>query len=710
MEELLDPNIVNEEEIIIKAEEIMAQASDNISGRSQAIDKIIELVTELPDQGTRELFIDEIAEKFKVKKKILQAKLSHALKNAPPKAQLPVEMDIPDGVDKDDALRKGYFESRSAYYFLTKDGVFKASNFVMKPVLHIYSKTDNKRIIEVTNEYGEHKLLDLPSKNMVSTDLFQQSVFNEGNFIFFGNKTHHYRILSSISRDFPIANELRTLGWQREGFYAFANGIFNGNWQPVDDIGVCNHEDKRYFSPSFSKIYADVREDDDDYENDRYFVYQKSPVAFSQWCKLMISVYGEKAHIAIAYLVSSLFRDIIYDHYKIYPHLFLFGEKQSGKSQLAWSLSNLFFDQLPAFNLNSGTQVGFFRRLSRVRNAVCWFDEYTNDIDERRFQSLKSAYDGMGHEKGKMSKDSRTEVTKVNSPCVISGQYLPTRDDNSLLTRSILVTFEKTTYSDKQIKYFNQLKELETKGLSSIITELMTFRPVIEKEFIQSFAREFDRLKHTLKESKQSFDERLVRNYTAGILSVTKIIMEHCKLDTGFSYDALFEQSADGIAEQTAQITNSEAVSTFWLMVQYMFEATPAQIHEGADFKIQTYIKTLRVKNKKDKWENIDFYSSPKKLVFFRFSKIHPLYMEAHRKQYGKNGVDLVSLIHYIKHHKAFIGISHSTRFDTAVTSAYVFDYNMLNVTLECNQTLERDSDDTTRDEHALSQEEGLPF
>jgi DNA primase len=316
----------------------------------------------------------------------------------------------------------------------------------------------------------------------------------------------------------------------------------------------------------------------------------------------------------------------------------------------------------------------------------------------------------MGHEKGKMTKDSRTEVTKVNSPCVISGQYLPTRDDNSLLTRSILLTFEKTTYSDQQIKCFNELKELETKGLSSIVTELMAFRPVVEKEFIQSFAREFDHLKHTLKDSKQAFDERLVRNYTAGILSVTKIIMKQCKIDTGFCYDSLFKQSVEGIAEQTAQITNSEAVSTFWLTVQYMFESIPAQIHDGADFKIQTYAKALKVKNKKDRWENIDFYANPKKLIFFRFSKIHPLYMEAHRKQYGKNGVDLVSLIHYVKHHKAFIGVSQSTRFDTVNTSAYVFDYNMLNLALDSNQSTEDSADDSTRDDHSQEPENELPF
>ena len=701
---LLDPNIVNEEEIIIKAEEIMAQAPDSVSGRSQAIDKIIDLVTELPDQGTREMFIDEIAEKFKVKKKILQAKLSHALKQMPAESTLPVEMDIPDGVDKEEALKKGYFESRSAYYFLTKEGVFKASNFVIKPVLHIYSKTDNKRIIEVTNEYGEKKTMDLPSKNLVSTDLFQQSVFNEGNFIFFGMKVHHYRILSTIARNFPMANELRTLGWQKEGFYAFANGIFESSWQEVDDIGVCHHGDKRYFSPSFSKIYADVREDDDEYENDRYFVYRQSPVTLQHWCRLMLEVYGEKARVAIAFFLASLFRSLVYDAYKIFPHLFLFGEKQSGKSQMAWSLSNVFFFQMPAFNLNSGTQVGFFRRLSRVRNAICWFDEYSNDIDERRFQALKSAYDGMGHEKGKMTKDARTEVTKVNGASMISGQYLPTRDDNSLLTRSILLVFEKTIYSQKQIGLFNELKELETQGLSSLVTDILKHRSVIEKNFIPCFAKEFDRVKNTMQEKNMPFDERVVRNY-ACLLSITKIIIENGILDPGFSYNELFYQALDSISEQTAQITNSEAVSTFWVMVQFMFESTPQLIQEGVDFKIQTFNKSLRVKNKKEKWVTFDYHTKPTKLIFFRFSKTHPLYMEAHRKQYGKTGVDLVSMMHYIKHHKAFIGYVDSTRFDNMITSAYVFNYDLLGISLERHDETLPDSSQETD-----SSTEGLPF
>ncbi len=66
-------------------------------------------------------------------------------------------------------------------------------------------------------------------------------------------------------------------------------------------------------------------------------------MTLQHWCRLMLEVYGEKARVAIAFFLASLFRSLVYDAYKIFPHLFLFGEKQSGKSQMAWSLSNVFF-------------------------------------------------------------------------------------------------------------------------------------------------------------------------------------------------------------------------------------------------------------------------------------------------------------------------------------------------------------------------------
>jgi hypothetical protein len=246
-------------------------------------------------------------------------------------------------------------------------------------------------------------------------------------------------------------------------------------------------------------------------------------------------------------------------------------------------------------------------------------------------------------------------------------------------------------YTKEQIDSFDHLKKLEQDGISSLVTDVIIHREAIEKEFTRNFAIEFDLIKNNLSDREQSFDERLVRNF-ACILAPVKILLENKLIDLGFSYDDLFDQCLDMINDQTAQISSSEAVSTFWMMIQFMYESKPSMITQGEDFKIQTYDKILTVKNRRDQEERIDLTEQPVKLIFFRFSKIHPLYMEAHRKQYGKNGVDMVSLIHYIKHHKAYIGHVQSWRFDKVNTSAFVFDYNKLNKSGLNLEDLEPDS------------------
>jgi hypothetical protein len=699
--ELPDVQLLTEEELRIKADTIIVEAGTNSIARSKAITEVCELLIGLNDDLAANDYIKQLskAHKFSVKdfrdKYIfLKKEKEGSVSDEPAIVAIPKDADT----DEDTARKLGFYKWKNCSFFITKDGAFKGTNFSIKPLFHIYSKQDNKRLIEINNEFNFKKIVDIASRNFVSVDMFQQRVIEEGNFIIFGTKSHFLKVLSSISNDFPVCNELRTLGWQREGFYAFANGIFNGKYTQVDNYGIVGHEEEKYFLPAFSCVYSGVREDDDEYENDRFFVYKESPIKFNDWAKLMLKVYGVKARIAIAYAITAIFRDAIYEKYKIFPHLFLFGEKQSGKSQMGWSLSNLFMDNLPPFNLNSGTQVGFFRRLARVKNGLAWFDEYTNDVDEKRFQSLKAAYDGVGHEKGKMSKDSRTEITKVNSACVISGQYLPTRDDNALFTRSIVLNFEKKTYNEEDILNYDSLKKCEEQGISSIICEILKYRTDIDKKFGMAFSEIFDSIKTDMINSNQQFEERLLRNFCT-VLAPVKILQQCASdIDFGFTFEELYNQSREMVSELSAQISSSEALATFWNLMEFMLDSN--MIQNGVDFQIKTKYEV----NTKDANQHIkvDFRDAngnkfPEKIIYIRFSKIHPLYLEAHRKQHGVNGIDLVSLMHYVKHHKAYIGYVDSERFSSTivkhedqltsgnsfVSSAFAFRYNFLNMNLE---------------------------
>jgi len=680
--DIIETTAGKDEMMIKSAECFLEAAGENPSERAEAINSISALLFELNDATKVSSFATSLATKYKLSKKVFtdRVKFLTALQKSEQSKKKRTFDEIAD--EQEDSKRLGWFVEDGCYWFHTSTGYpVNGSNFTIKPLFHIYSKIDNKRLVEITNDKGFTKIIDIPSKNFISVEQFSAYVYAEGNFIWTGTKQQYMKILKHISEDFPVCNELRTLGWQREGFFAFANGIYDGIWQPVDEYGITTYKQLKYFSPAFSVVYSGVREDDDDFENDRYFVYNQAKCTFGQWSKLMLDVYGENAITAIAFAIATTFRDLIYDKYKIFPHLFLFGEKQSGKSQLAWSLSNLFFHNLPAFNLNAGTQVGFFRRLSRVKNAIVWLDEYCNEIDPKRFQALKSAYDGVGHEKGKMTQDSRTMVTKVNGGSCISGQYLPIIDDNSLLTRSCLLNFLKKKYTEEQIKRYDILKKLELEGISSLLADILQFRELIDKGYAMTFSEIMERLKDELNTERLPYDERLVRNYCC-LLTPIKIILESDNpLQLNFSFETFFAIAKKSISDMSKQITNSESISTFWKTAEFLLDE--GKIIDKVDFKIDS-IKGMKITDKDDKVQTLAF-SAPVKCLFVRLTKLHSLYLEKHRQQTGKNGVDMASILHYLKSHKSYLGHSDSVRFDTSVSTAYVFKYgpDELNVNLE---------------------------
>lgn len=575
----------------------------------------------------------------------------------------------------------GMYIENNCYYFPNGTGYERGSNFIIKPLFHIYSKTDNKRLIQIESDTGRKAILDLQSKGMVSKGNFQQAIFDEGNFLFEGNDKQFMRVLRKIGEEFPIANEIKTLGWQREGFYAFSNGIHTSKgYLPINELGIVEHGDVKYFLPAFSSVYKKVRQDDDEYENERDFRFENEAkdkgkdLSYKRWGEQMIKVFGDNGKIAVAYLATSLARDIIYDSFKYFPHLFLFGEKGSGKSYLAWRLNNLFFHGATGFNLTSGTNVGFYRKLAKTRNSISWFDEYSDGINAMRFQALKAAFDGIGHEKGVMSQDNRTKSTKVNSALVISGQYLPTADDNALFTRSILLSFAKISdRSEEDIKAAQLLESWEADGLSSVIADLLNIRPKVEADYMKSHAKVQSKLKNAIPEG---IDSRIFNNYLV-VLTMADILDEMNMLP--MKYSEFFDQCVDMIVDLNTKIQESESLATFWNMIEFLDQNH--LIQEDVDYKYDNAIQ-VKVLDGRNETKVIQFPKSTR-LFHFQWSRIHSLYMEKHRAQFGTSGLNRDSLKHYLHTNRAFIGITKATNFGDRRTSSYVFDADKLPFDLE---------------------------
>ena len=152
------------------------------------------------------------------------------------------------------------------------------------------------------------------------------------------------------------------------------------------------------------------------------------------------------------------------------------------------------------------------------------------------------------------------------------------------------------------------------------------------------------------------------------------------------------------ISEMSKQISSSESIAGFWNTVAFLLDE--GKIQAGVDFKIHSTTKlSFTDKNGTEVLNKV--FSPPEKHLYIRFSRVHPLYMEKHRQQTGKNGVDLVSILHYLKNHKSYIGNASQVRFDTSNTSAFVFKYGPS----ELNVNLDR----TVRDAYYAAKEESNP-
>lgn len=664
--------------IFDEAQRLMDLAGDDPEIKAGVYTQIVKMLFEFQREHQREFYLKALGKKFKPLKVWKQE--YKALKDE--MGEIAEDENSPGEEADITTLEKlGFYTESNKYWFSTQQGFVEGTNFVIEPLFHVYGM-NNRRLIRVTNEYGYSLLCDVPSEAMVSADNFQKFLFSEGNFLIFINNNMFKKLLRHIGEKFPKCSEIKTFGWQPEGFWAFADGAFNGSWQPVDEMGIIEHDGKKYFSPAFSKVYSELRQDDDVYENDRRFIYRRTNIDITSWSKLMQKVYAynNNGQYAVAFLASALFRSDIYNLYKIFPHLFLHGEKGSGKSQMAWSLSNVFQDGTPPFNLSAGTDVAFFRWLARYRDVVIWYDEYTDNIDEKRFQALKSAYDGVGREKGKMSRDSRTESDKIKSAAVISGQHLPQRDDNSLYTRSIVRFFVKPRdgYTREEAQIYDQLKRIEDAGLSQIITTLLNEREAVVSKYGRTFSEMFEYYKEKLMERGIQVDDRILRNYT--ILSTTVWIFDQfTKVDLSINAIRFRDMCLEDAIEQSDKVNSSDALGTFWKLLSGLIQSGELT---RADYDVEEVYseKTVSKQGGNNQLSEVVF-EKPTLVLYLDFDRAYQRYMEAHRRIYGIAGLGLQTMMDYTHNHWSYIGLKSSHYFkggNGKRTSAHLFNYTIL--------------------------------
>ena len=686
-----------EDYILTMANQDIEKTKNNPAKKAQAIKRIGEMLSYIKDKETQTSYINDLMKGFK-KLNINKTQLINACKTeASEEEKKAVEIDI-EGLpaylsneEKKEFSKYGFYESKEG---VDKNQYFfgphrRLSNFIMKPLYHIISINNTRKLFELVNKYGKRQIIEIDMMEITSLTKFRTAVESRGNFLFEGGDRELIKLRRKLYDKTKYCYAIENLGWQKAGFWAWANGIttIDGKFQGIDEFGIVNYtiknpetedqEVRNYFIPAFSAIYID---DQSIFHDERKFKFAEGEVKWNTWIDLFVKVYQKQAIMSIAFYITSLFSDYIFQYLDNLPLLNYFGVKGSGKNEQAMSIVSLFGEQQKELQLNNATKAGIAAHLDQFNNNIAWFDEYKNEVPYDIIETLKGIYNRNGRTRGSIKIGVKKETTPINSMAIITGQEMLTADI-ALFSRVILLSYNIVVRNPKTVQLFNELKEMQKEGLSHFTHQLLKYRDIIK----HSYPAEFKTLQSEFNDyfKNQNIEERIIKNYVT-VLTTLKILSPIIHLP--FDWGEIEEIAKELIIDQNEQVSSSNELGQFWRVFASLFDG--GIIKHGNHFKLMhvDHVNTIIPNKDKDyAKQNPEKYvlrfDPPKEIVMIRWVNIYMLYAKASRDS-GQKALPESTLKFYLRTSRAFICKARNVRFSHSITDPYVFDYPKLNINL----------------------------
>ena len=605
--------------------------SQNTEQKSDAVKQVAYLLTFVEDDTKLSMYIDALTRYHRGKLFWKKAIESESARKGQPKEQ-----------ETDTHRRYGFWTEHSKYYSTTeKGGIYEWSNFTMQPLFHIKDPLMAKRIYVLQNELGVKELVELEQEDLISLQKFKQKVESLGNFVWKAGDKELTKLKCYLYEKTETAMQVKQLGWNRKGFYAFGNGIFDGKgFHAVDDYGIVRLGDKgNYYLPAYSKIY---KEKTDYFKFERQFVHLHfSMVSLHEFTRQLFLVFGDNGRVGFCFYLATLFRDIVKLASRSFPILDLFGPKGSGKSEMGTTLMSLFMiDNVPP-NIQNSTIPALNDTVAAAANALVHIDEYKNGIDTLKVEFIKGLWDGTGRTRMNMAADKKKETTAVNAGVIISGQEMPTADI-ALFSRLIFLSFPKSDFTQAEKDNYQTLLQMRSKGMSHLTLQLLPLREKLAPVFYDMYRQTMDEVNSRL--AGCTVIDRIILNW---VIPLTVFRCLETYIDIPLTYAEYFNITIDGIIRQNLECKTNDELGSFWRMVQFL--NSEGEIGEGADFKIRSVTRFHSSTVKGTEW------AAPHKILYLQKTRIFMLYkLNAHRN--GETSLPEESLKYYLENSKEYLG------------------------------------------------------
>lgn len=608
--------------------------------KAMAVNKIVsDVLANIENNALLEYDISELA-KLYGRRKIWDDALKH---NKKLKKLYSEEPPVQDQSEEAALMRSFGITVKNGCYGEYKDNAFERwSNFTMKPLFHIIDGENAIRIFRLISDRGTTEEIEFRQDELVSLQKFQQRVESIGNYIFRGNMNNLIKLKEYMYSITKSAIQLPKMGWvDKHRIYAFGDGIFcKDEFIKADDLGMVEIDDKSFYLPAFSKMHEEEKES---YQFERSFCASDSgSVSLYEYVEKLTKVFGDNAKVGFAFVVASLFHDVVKESFKGFPLLNVFGRKGSGKTELGIALMSFFIKNNNPPSLAVTTVASLNEILSSAENNVVHLDEYKNEIDFRKIEMLKGIWGGTGQTKKNMDGDKKVKKSYVRTGVIITGQDMPTRDD-ALFSRVIHLSYSQTTHTTEEKRAFEDFQQISSKGAQHLTIELLKLRDRFESDYAEHVGICKRQLVSALGDDKQ-IEDRLLNNWLIPLAAYHLISTE---IRLPYSYEDLFQVTIKGMREQQEHLRKNSDIAEFWSLLNSAH--MQGKIIEKAHFVIK---KQSEFKRGSETYS----FENQKSIIYLNYLSVCAVLGQ---RQNGTNVVgklDQHSLESYLKTHPAYMG------------------------------------------------------
>jgi DNA primase catalytic core len=680
--------------ILFKTAQYAQKSSSDPVLKSEAIKRITKLIANY-DKTKQEVYIEFASEQIKPKK-AWQDAIKELAKDEPKKSH---QYNIPKDVSLNDFNRWGFYVENNSYVFRNKKGddFVTHSNFVMSPLFHIESTINAKRLYEIKNRHNLVKIMELPQRDMVSITAFKLQIESLGNFLWTGGDGELNKLKAWLYEKTKSCKEVSQLGWQKEGFFCWGNGIFNGDeFIKADKYGIVQHVKRYYYIPACSDIYET---DDTLFEFERHFIHNEGNITLYEYAQKYTAVFGNNGIVTLSFYFASLFMDIIAKRFDKFPVLNMYGQKGSGKNTCAESILYMFGRKGKVPNLHNSSKPSIADHVATSANAVCVLDEYRNDLEMEKRELLKGFWDKTGRTRMNMDKDKKKETSKVNQGIIVCGQQIATADI-ALFSRFIALGFSKTVFSFEDKRLFEELELINKQGLTQITHHLLKHRESFEKYYNKTVDTVSDQFRELL--GKTAIETRIFNNW----LTVASAYATVAKMmELPFMYNDIMQLFVSMMNTQNKETARNDDLGVFWKTIQYLISSS--MLFQDGDYRVVYADKIVRTFKENGVWQKSDIIlKEPQNVLYLSVSRVFGMYKSQALRE-GDKPLPDATVEYYLKNSSAFICDTKKVYFKkidaksgyqehdangkgkVTYTSAFVFYLDKLSLSLDSEPTKE---------------------